>query len=67
MLHKVHIFRNLLDLLRSAIMLQTSTLEINVYRTTFSNRAIGIINFEKHFRNFIVDTMRYGTDLVQKN
>ena len=26
-------------------------------RQNFSNRAIGIINFEKHFLNFIVDTM----------
>ena len=38
-------------------MLQTSTLEINVKRLKFSSRAIGIINFEKHFLNFIVDTM----------
>ena len=41
----------------SAIMLQTSTLEINVKRQNFSNRAIGIIHFEKPFLNFIVDTM----------
>ena len=33
------------------------TLEINVKRQNFSNRAIGIINFEKPFLNFIVDTM----------
>ena len=38
------------------MMLQTSTLEINVERPNFSNRAIGIINFEKPFLNFIVDT-----------
>ena len=50
-------FRNLLGLLESAIMLQTSTLEINVKRQNFPNRAIGIINFEKPFLNFIVDTM----------
>ena len=37
-------------------MLQTSTLEINVKRPNFSNRAIGIINFEKPFLNFIIDT-----------
>ena len=50
-------FRNLLGLLESAIMLHTSTLEINVERPNFSNRAIGIINFEKTFLNFIVDSM----------
>ena len=53
----VHTFLNLLGLLESAIMLQTSTLEINVQRPNFSNRAIGIINFEKPFLNFILDTM----------
>ena len=53
----VYTFRNLLDLLESAIMLQTSMLEINVQRPNFSNRAIGTINFEKHFLNFIVDTI----------
>ena len=53
----VYTFRNLLGLLESAIMLQTSTLEINVKRPNFSNRAIGIINFEKPFLNFTVDTM----------
>ena len=55
----VYTFRNLLHvgLLESAIMLQTSTLEINVKRPNFSNRAIGIINFEKPFLNVIVDTM----------
>ena len=47
----------LLGLLESAIMLQTSTLEINLLRPNFFNRAIGIINFEKPFLNFIVDTM----------
>ena len=41
----------------SAIMLQTSTLEINVERPNFSNRDIGIMNFENLFLNFIVDTM----------
>ena len=29
-----------------------------------SNRAIGIINFEKHFLNFIVDTMNRFPNLV---
>ena len=53
----LYTFRNLLGLLESAIMLQTSTLEINVKRQNFSNRAIGIINFENFFLNFIVDTM----------
>ena len=44
-------------LLESAIMLRTSTLEINVERPNLSNRVIGIINFVKHFLKFIVDTM----------
>ena len=35
---------------------QTSTLEIHVKRPNFSNRAISIINFEKPYLNFIVDT-----------
>ena len=55
----VYTFRNLLGLLESAIMLQTSTLEINVKRPNFSNRAIGIINFEKHFLNFILELCRH--------
>ena len=38
-------------------MLRALTLEIYVKRPNFSNRAIGIINFKKHFLNFIVDTM----------
>ena len=53
----VYTFRNLLGLLESAIMLQTSTLEINNERPNFSNRYICIINFEKPFLNFIADTM----------
>ena len=48
----VFTFRNLLGLLESAIMLQTSTLEINVQRQNFSNRAIGITNFEKPFSKY---------------
>ena len=35
------------QLIWSAIMLRTSTREINVYQANFSNRAIGIDNFEK--------------------
>ena len=53
----VYSFCNLLCLLESAIMLRTSVREINVYQPNFSSRAIGIINFEKHFLNFIADTM----------
>ena len=30
---------------------------VTLKRSNFSNRAIGIINFEKPFLNFIVDTM----------
>ena len=48
----VYTFRSLLGLLESAIMLQTSKLEINILRQNFSNRAIGIINFEKPVLNF---------------
>ena len=50
-------FRNLLGLLESAIILRTSMREINVEQPNFFSRAIGIINFEKPFLNFIVDTM----------
>ena len=53
----VYTFLNLLGLLESAIMLRTSTLEINVKRPNFSNRVLGSINFEIHFVNFIVYTM----------
>ena len=38
-------------------MLRTSMHEINVLQLSFSSGAIGIINFEKHFRNFIENTM----------
>ena len=53
----VYTFRHLLGLLASAIMLQTSTLEINVYQPNLSNRATGIINSKKHCLNFIEFTM----------
>ena len=48
----VYTFRNLLGLLESAIMLQTSTLEINVKRQNFSNRAIGYHKLRKTFSKF---------------
>ena len=38
-------------------MLMTSTLAINCQLRNFLNKAIGIINFVKHFQNFIDDTM----------
>ena len=50
----LYTFRNLLGLLDAAIMLRTSTREINVKQPNFSCSAI---NFEKHFLNFIADTM----------
>ena len=53
----VYTFRNLLGLLKSAIMLWTSMHEINVEQLNFPSRAIGIINFEKQFLKFIADTM----------
>ena len=52
----IYIFRNFLGLLVSAIMLRTSMREINIQKPNFSSRAIGIINFEKHFLNFTADT-----------
>ena len=63
-LFMVYTFRNLLGLLESAIMLQTTTLEINAKRPNFSNRSIGIINFEKPFLNFIVDTMNRFSNIM---
>ena len=33
------------------------TVGLSLYICIFDNRAIGIINFEKHFLNSIVDTM----------
>ena len=53
----VYTFHNLLGLLESAIMLRTSMHEINVELPNFFSRAMGIINFDKHFLNFIADTM----------
>ena len=44
-------------LLEHLAMLLTSTLAINCYLRNFLNKAIGIINFAKHFQNFIDDTM----------
>ena len=44
-------------LLEHLAMLLTSTLAINCYLRNFLNKAIGIINFEKSFHNFIDDTM----------
>ena len=38
-------------------MKRTSTREINVKHPNFSNRTIGIINYEKHFLNFTADIM----------
>ena len=54
----VYTFRNLLALLESALMLRTLAREINVKQPNFFSRAIGIINFEKRFLNFIADTMK---------
>ena len=44
-------------LLEHLAMLLTSTLAINCYLRNFLNKAISIINFAKHFQNFIDDTM----------
>ena len=44
-------------LLEHLAMLLTSTLAINCKLRNYLNKAIGIINFAKHFENFIDDTM----------
>ena len=44
-------------LLERLAMLLTSTLAINCSLRNFLNKAIGIINFAKHFPNLIDDTM----------
>ena len=44
-------------LLEHLAMLLTSTLTINCQLRNFLNKAISIINFAKHFKNFINDTM----------
>ena len=44
-------------LLEHLAMLLTLTLAINCQLRNFLNKAIGIINFAKHFQNFIDDTM----------
>ena len=44
-------------LLEHLAMLLSSTLAINCKLRNFLNKAIGIINFAKHFQNFIDDTM----------
>ena len=53
----VYTFRNSLGLLESAIMLRTSTCEINIKKPNFSSKAIGIISVKKYFLTVIADTM----------
>ena len=53
-LWSLYISTHLLELLA---MLLTSTLAINWYLRNSLNKAISIINFAKHFLNFIDDTM----------
>ena len=48
---------NLFVLLENLAMLLTSTLAINCLLRNFLNKAIDIINFAKHFQNFIDDTV----------
>ena len=46
-------------------MLRTSMREINVFNSQISSAgAIGIINLEKHFLNFIADTMNCFPNLM---
>ena len=52
-LHMAYTFRNFLGLLESAINARNKSLR----HLNFSSRAIGIINFDKHFLNFIADTV----------
>ena len=68
----VYIFRNLLGLLESAIMLITSTREINVQQPNVSSRAIHIINFEKKCQNFyylifIFETTHQSKHIMHEN
>ena len=57
-LHPIEsIFLNSFVLLEHLALLLTSTLAINCKLRNFLNKAIGIINFAKHFQNFIDDTM----------
>ena len=48
---------NSFALLDHLVMLLISTLAINCYLRNFLNKALSIINFAKHFQNFIDDTM----------
>ena len=61
MFHVLHpmesISLNSFVLLEHLAMLLTSTLAINCSPRNFLNKAIGIINFAKHFQNFIDVTM----------
>ena len=59
----VYIFRNLLGSLESAIMLQTSTLDVE--RPNYSNRAIGIIRktFSKFYRRHYELISKYNVGL----
>ena len=59
----VYTFRNLLGLLESAIMLQTSTLEKNVKRQDFSNRASGIIQVSKFYCRHFELMSKYNVGL----
>ena len=47
----------LICLLEHLALLLTSTLTMNCYLRNFLNKAIGIINFVKHFLNFIDETV----------
>ena len=53
----ISISLNSFVLLEHLAMLLTLTLAINCYLRNFLNKAISIINFAKHFQNFIDDTM----------
>ena len=52
-------FLNLFGLLECLVMWLISMPVIKVKLPNFSNRAIGIINFERLSPNFIVDTMNW--------
>ena len=58
------IFLNLFGLLECLVMWLISMPVIKVKLPNFSNRAIGIINFERLSPNFIADTMNWFLNSV---
>ena len=57
-------FLNLFGLLECLVMWLISMLVIKVYLPNFSNRVIGVINFERCSPNFIADTKNWFLNSV---